>query len=84
MKRIAAIVGLAIALLVAAVPVNAQHRLGDTLIGAGAGAVVGGPVGAVVGGAVGYTQGPRIERAAYYRRYHGRGRVYRYHRRRFR
>ena len=41
---------------------QAGERIGDGLLGAGAGAVVGGPVGAVVGGAIGYTAGPHIAR----------------------
>jgi hypothetical protein len=40
----------------------AKERLGDSLMGAAAGAVVGGPVGAVAGGIVGYTAGPDIAR----------------------
>ena len=60
MKRTLALLGLAGALLLMPVAADAQERLTDGLLGAGAGALVGGPVGAVVGGAVGYTHGPRI------------------------
>ena len=41
---------------------QAQERLKDGLLGAGAGALVGGPVGAIAGGAIGYTAGPHIAR----------------------
>ena len=39
---------------------NAQERLGDSAMGALAGALVGGPIGLVAGGVVGYTAGPSI------------------------
>jgi hypothetical protein len=59
---------------------NAQERLGDSAMGAVAGALVGGPIGAVAGGVVGYSAGPAIAsswglkghrhyRRAHYRRY---------------
>ena len=58
------IVGVALAAsLVYAPSSQAGERIGDGLLGAGAGAVVGGPVGAVVGGAIGYTAGPHIARS---------------------
>ena len=60
MKKTLALLAVAGALLLTPVAANAQERLQDGLLGAGAGALVGGPVGAVVGGAVGYTSGPRI------------------------
>jgi hypothetical protein len=41
---------------------GAQERLGNTALGALAGAVVFGPVGAVAGAAVGYTAGHGIAR----------------------
>lgn len=41
---------------------SAGERIGDGLMGAGAGALVGGPVGAVAGGVIGYTAGPNISR----------------------
>jgi hypothetical protein len=39
---------------------KAQERLGDSAMGALAGALVGGPIGLVAGGVVGYTAGPSI------------------------
>jgi hypothetical protein len=52
-----------IASLAYATTAQAGERIGDGLLGAGAGAIVGGPVGAVVGGAIGYTAGPHIARS---------------------
>ena len=89
MKKTFAMVGLLAGLALTPVAAQAQERLQDGLLGAGAGALVGGPVGAVVGGAVGYTSGPRIAdgigaggrrhyRHAHYRHYnrHAEGRRY--------
>jgi outer membrane lipoprotein SlyB len=43
-------------------PATAGERLGDSAMGALAGAVVAGPVGLVAGGVIGYTAGPHISR----------------------
>jgi len=59
MKSLSAVV-LATGLVLAPAAAFAQHRVGDTALGALAGGVVAGPVGAVAGGAIGYTAGPRI------------------------
>ena len=66
----------ALAMLLTAGAAQAQERLRDGVIGAGAGAIVGGPVGAVVGGAAGYIAGPAVTRAVVPGH-----RVYRRHRR---
>lgn len=70
--------GIAIAPTVA----SAGERLGDGLMGAGAGALVGGPVGAVAGGVIGYTAGPTISHGmGLHRHRHYHYRHYRSHRR---
>ena len=63
----------AVAATIALVPTaaSAGERLGDGLMGAGAGLLVGGPVGAVAGGVIGYTAGPHISRGMGFHR-HGR------------
>jgi hypothetical protein len=63
--------------LITASAAQAQERLIDGALGAGAGALVGGPVGAVAGGAIGYGAGPRISRGFHGRR-HYRHRRYRH------
>lgn len=60
MKKTLALLAVTGALVLVPAAVNAQERLRDGLLGAGAGALVGGPVGAVVGGAIGATSGPGI------------------------
>jgi hypothetical protein len=59
MKKILMVAVFGAAVLAPAVA-NAQERLFDGALGAGAGALAFGPVGAVAGGVVGYTTGPNI------------------------
>jgi hypothetical protein len=80
MRRFLAIAALASGLLGAAGAAQAQERLIDGALGAGAGALVGGPVGAVAGGAIGYSAGPHISRGMRGGRHHYRHRHYRRHR----
>jgi membrane protein YqaA with SNARE-associated domain len=44
-----------------------RKRLGNTAMGAAAGAVVAGPIGAVAGGVIGYSAGRRIARGLGFR-----------------
>jgi opacity protein-like surface antigen len=80
MKRLLAVAAVAAGLLGTAGAVQAQERLIDGALGAGAGALVGGPVGAVAGGAIGYSAGPHISRGMRGGRHHYRHRHYRRHR----
>jgi hypothetical protein len=80
MKKFMAVAVLAAGLFGAAGVAQAQERLIDGALGAGAGALVGGPVGAVAGGAIGYGAGPRISRGLRGGRHHYRHRHYRRHR----
>ena len=52
MKKFLAIAAITVGIAMLPALASAQERLGDGLMGAGAGALVGGPVGAVAGGAV--------------------------------
>lgn len=75
MKTALTAAAIAAGLLLAPAVAGAQERIGDGLMGAGAGAIVGGPVGAVAGGVIGYTAGPTISRGMgfhhhYYRHRH--------------
>ena len=79
MKRFFAAAAFAAGLLAVAGAAQAQERLIDGALGAGAGALVGGPVGAIAGGAIGYGAGPRISRGFHGRRHYRRHRDYRRH-----
>jgi opacity protein-like surface antigen len=72
MKRLLFAATIAAGLIGAAASAQAQDRLIDGALGAGAGALVGGPVGAVAGGAIGYSAGPWISRGLRGHRVHGR------------
>jgi hypothetical protein len=61
MRRILAAAAIAVALGTAGA--QAQERVGDAALGAGAGALVLGPVGAAAGAVIGYTAGPAIARS---------------------
>lgn len=61
MTRILAAAGLVLCLAIPAA--QAQERVGDAALGAGAGALVLGPVGAAAGALIGYTAGPAIARS---------------------
>jgi opacity protein-like surface antigen len=74
MRRFLAIAAVTAGLLGAAGAAQAQDRLIDGALGAGAGALVGGPIGAVAGGVIGYSAGPQIDRTL-----RGGGRKYRKH-----
>ncbi len=63
MKNSFAILVVAAAGLLSLHSSQAQERIRDGVIGAGAGAIVGGPVGAIVGGTAGYVAGPRVTHA---------------------
>ncbi len=80
MKRLLIGTTMLAALLGVSSVAQAQDRLIDGALGAGAGALVGGPVGAIAGGAIGYGAGPQISRGLHGRRvYHRRYRSHRYH-----
>ena len=74
MKAFLAVAVICAGIAVAPSIAGAQERLGDGLMGAGAGALVGGPVGAVAGGVIGYTAGPHISRGLGFHRHHYRNR----------
>jgi hypothetical protein len=74
MKKFLAIAAITVGIAMLPALASAQERLGDGLMGAGAGALVGGPVGAVAGGVIGYTAGPHISRGMGFHRH------YRHHR----
>lgn len=73
MKTLIAATAVAAAIMLAPAAASAGERMGDGLMGAGAGLLVGGPVGAVAGGVIGYTAGPHISRGMGFHRH-------RYHR----
>lgn len=70
MKILIGAAALAATLTLVPAAAGAQERIGDGLMGAGAGLLVGGPVGAVAGGAIGYAAGPHISRGMGFHRHH--------------
>ena len=60
MKKIALTTALALGLILTASAADADSRIVDGVMGAGAGALVAGPVGLVAGGIIGYSSGPGI------------------------
>jgi outer membrane lipoprotein SlyB len=70
MKKFLAIAVITAGITMVPVLASAQERIGDGLMGAGAGALVGGPVGAVAGGVIGYTSGPHISRGLGFHRHY--------------
>jgi hypothetical protein len=77
MKKFLVIAAIAAGIAMTPALASAQERLGDGLMGAGAGALVGGPVGAVAGGVIGYTAGPHISRHLGFHRHRHYSRNYR-------
>ena len=60
MKKIALTTALALGTILTASAADADSRIVDGVMGAGAGALVAGPVGLVAGGIIGYSSGPSI------------------------
>jgi len=69
MKTLLTVVAVVSVVALAPAIAGAGERIGDGLMGAGAGAIVGGPVGAVAGGVIGYTAGPTISRGLGFHRH---------------